>query len=56
MSEEGKVVKMANSGVSATSKEVQLLELTPAKEECGLELPDLLMVQEKPRNLEIWKL
>lgn len=35
MSEEGKVVKMANSGVSATSKEVQLLELTPAKEECG---------------------
>lgn len=35
MSEEGTVVKMANSGVSATSKEVQLLELTPAKEECG---------------------
>lgn len=26
---------MVKSGVSATSKEVQLLELTPAKEECG---------------------
>lgn len=35
MSKEGKVVKMANSGVSATSREVQLQELTPAKEECG---------------------